>query len=814
MSLLRPIWLNLVILAAIGLQSNAVFAQVFNGLQRPAGSSVSTAGPHHFTIIGHIARPNCYELPTASPSLITFVEFAGELTRDAAGPIRIVRDGRTVQSTFYSETSTVRLLPGDVVVVDGKINQGRVIVRGNQNGADRGNSPVNLAIMGIRDYPVVMTIPSERATVRWVTRQLGLDPQVAQHVKVVAQRQSAAFYPDSRLASGTVLVFQPSHVDPSRLPDDLPLPVKAGRRNAVVAQPLVPTAPLVQQPLSGQQPPNGAAAGQYGAAPGRARVPQLTAEFPAVESQADPPALDPEEQKFVKQLLTDPASVPLDEPTPEVSGRAFVRAPRTTAGPSGSSSVRNETPVESPSTDAASSGATSSDSSNATEEITPVEKDRSPEAPRPYESVPAAPEPLQPLGSSSQSIQDESPTETDAGSKSGNETTSPRNLAESAAGGAGFSLAMQGAGMAAATPPGEIEASADRSGGPPSGGLNEVPVVPAGPVPPGSAGARATADSSAKEMASSQGSRLLPPRPTDLNWPVISILTVGFLGAVAAAFLIYSIANETPQPRTAKIDTSGRYWLDRMIENDIPIVEENVDYPHRKQLFGKPAPIQRIDAGHTSVPRPHFSMPGGKSGVLKENPAVPDAPSPDISGADSDRIVRVHSGRSHMQQKAASIPEPHTSRPAVKPQHEELESNTAAESSTPSSSQPSGVLKDESRKPVNAGKRSFRVDSGGEDNSRQLRADSDQQATDETSESTSTKRGESLAGPEFLKKSHRHRNPSDPESVQVQPSPVVVQGANLLDRILSSVERNPAATKQQAAVEQSEVRQRDERGNS
>ena len=124
MSVLRPIWLNLAILAAFGLQVDAAFGQVFNGLQKQAGISRSAEGPHYFTIMGHIARPNCYELPTSAPSLVTFVEFAGSLTKTAAGPMRIVRDGRTIQSTFYSDKSTLRLVPGDIIVVDGKVNQG------------------------------------------------------------------------------------------------------------------------------------------------------------------------------------------------------------------------------------------------------------------------------------------------------------------------------------------------------------------------------------------------------------------------------------------------------------------------------------------------------------------------------------------------------------------------------------------------------------------------------------------------------------------------------------------------------------------
>jgi protein involved in polysaccharide export with SLBB domain len=96
--------LNLAILAAFGLQADAVFGQVFNGLQKQGGVARSANGPHHFTIMGHIARPNCYEALITTPLLVDVVKLAGGLTPTAGGPIRIVRDGRTVRATLSSST--------------------------------------------------------------------------------------------------------------------------------------------------------------------------------------------------------------------------------------------------------------------------------------------------------------------------------------------------------------------------------------------------------------------------------------------------------------------------------------------------------------------------------------------------------------------------------------------------------------------------------------------------------------------------------------------------------------------------------------
>ena len=769
MSVLRPIWLNLAIFAAIGLQADAVFGQVFNGLQKQAGISRSANGPHFFTIIGHITRPNCYELPTSSPSLVSFVEFAGDLRQTAAGSIRIIRNSRLVQSVYYGDgESTERLVSGDILVVDGKINQGRIILRGNQDSFDDSSAEVTLAITGLRDYTVVMTIPAEKSTIRWVTRHLGLDEGVMNSVKAITQRQSVRVLPDSRLSTGTVLAFDPALVDPSRLPDDLPVPVKAGRQPAATPPPSHrPAGPIVQQPLT--SPPSS----QYGAAPGRARVPTINANPEGPTEDID---LTPDEQTFVKQLLIDPSSVLLDEPTPELSGRALVPQRPNTESPSSTSAARSANVVQDrPTASSAVGSAAVSDAARRNERQVPGYASSSaaesplaqlsnqprphltgisPEAPRPYASEAATPEPLQPFGSSRNAIGDSATL-----SEPNTEVASPTALEDSRSG-SGLSLAMRAANLAA-------KAAAINSNQGSTGSSRETP-------PASSAGALA--------IGSPDGSRLLPPPPSNLNWPVISILTVGFLGAIAACFLIYSIAHENPAPRAAQVDTSGRYWLDRIIDNDIPIEEEAVNYPHKTQLFGKPASIQRIDTSHRSVPRPHFSAPGGKSGVLKENPAMPDAPSPDISDAGQKRIVRIHKG-GPVRQQAAAVPAPHSV--GAKPQRPQPEPGTfefaatAVFGDTGQSSNAASTADEEPAletppKPT----RQFRLDTG--------------HKTAETTAHTAEDR------PAPTRK-----------TVSVQPSRVVVEGANLLDRILSSVDHEQNVARPKAITRTHDERQSD-----
>ena len=563
MSVLRNIGLNLAILAAIGLQVDVAFAQVFSGLQRPAGSSNSVQSPNYFTIRGHIAHPNCYELPTASPSLVGFAQLAGDLTRTAGGSIRIVRDGRTVQSTFYTSKSSMRLVPGDIVVVDGKVNQGRIIHRGNQSPTDSDGGDVSLAITGVRDYPIVLIVPADRATIRWVTRQLGLDVRVASHVKAITQQQSVPVDPDSRLGTGTVLAFDPSQVDQSRLPDNLPVPVKAGRQAPVAAQLPSPMDPLAQQPLTDQH------SGQYGAAPGRAVVPNIGPQSPAYVGPTETLNLPPEEQVFVKRLLTDPDSVPLDDPTPEPQGRAFVSPPmsqqRSISPPAVSSNGSQERAIADAPSNSTGVNEPAGRNSKPAAAVDAVARNTSsgakafsPEATRPYQSVPAVPEQLQPFGGARPgSAEVDSESEHSQAEPGAIASSSPGNAAEDSGNGGGFSFALQATGLAGTAAVAGTEQAVDNVGNvaltsaPSSRGAGPTPVMPDG---------NSLMQAGSTDMTSgSRGSRLLPPPPGGPNWPVVSICVVGLLGAIAASFLIYSIANENPAPRVTKVDTSGRY---------------------------------------------------------------------------------------------------------------------------------------------------------------------------------------------------------------------------------------------------------------
>jgi hypothetical protein len=180
---------------------------------------------------------------------------------------------------------------------------------------------------------------------------------------------------------------------------------------------------------------------------------------------------------------------------------------------------------------------------------------------------------------------------------------------------------------------------------------------------------------------------------------------------------------------------------------------------------------------------------------------MPDAPAPDISDTDHKRIVKLHAGGSAQMQGAAAIPTPHSVGTAAERREnasgvsEFAETvvygdagqlvDSAASSGEPATSDEATISNETSSKKKPG--RHFRLDTG--------HSAADQKTTDEKLRTP----GQSVP----------RRKP-----VAVQPSPVVVQGANLLDRILSSVEHEQTVARPKAAASNRDKRKSDERGQS
>lgn len=568
-----------------------------------------TAGENWFTVMGHVGKPQTYKLPTSSPALVDFVRFAGDLNETASGQVRVVRNGRVAVRLRFSPTSTEKLIPGDVVIIDGKTSQGRIF-RGRNSDAAAG--PIQISLIGIRPWPIVMETVPERATIRWINQQLGQAEAAASHVKAILPRNFAQRDIDTRLGDGTVLIFDPAWVDVSRLPANLPKPIDATRPPEPQSRPEAarPPAPLPLPIGPGLAERAGPAASTV---PGHSAVPTpapITAQPEARNNRDD--------EEFTREILTHPNSVPLESrggpsrpeaghsrvtdqpagrpaPNPTVDARI---APRPDTIGSGEESVDE---IESPLAEPPYSSYVDQ----------PVRIDRGhpvPEITDTGDAIDEGPEPgLVPEPDALTEIQ---PPSADAPTVDEPETPS---------------LALQGAAAASTLKPGSTpdDDGASRSG------------IGSGPLQPELPTTKPQLETDTESASTDSGMGFINAR----NWPATAITIIGCVGLVAAVFMVLSILMQSPEPQPQQVQPqptahSDRYWLDRIINNEMPIEDEPVQIAADEPLFGRPARLVRVDEPHASIPKPHFLKRGGQSGGIPVTPGAPDEPQPEQSDDD------------------------------------------------------------------------------------------------------------------------------------------------------------------------------------
>ncbi|MFP6765989.1 MAG: hypothetical protein VB858_20325, partial [Planctomycetaceae bacterium] len=227
------VWLIPLLVTTFWGPEGLVQAQIFSGTSRLRMMGRASDGPNYFAIMGHIKYPQTYLLPTSAPSLVDFIRFSGGALSSTNGQVLIVRGERIVQQTMLTANSTIKLMPGDLVIIDGGRSGRGSIFRATENAPQRGASsevirPIQIALIGVRPYPVIMQMTPDVATKRWIVRQLGQDISVASSARAVQRRKiSSATGLDSRLSDHTILIFPAGTIDPSRLPQ-LPGPFRAG----------------------------------------------------------------------------------------------------------------------------------------------------------------------------------------------------------------------------------------------------------------------------------------------------------------------------------------------------------------------------------------------------------------------------------------------------------------------------------------------------------------------------------------------------------------------------------------------------------
>lgn len=207
--------------------------QAGNGHKAPRTSAgASTA--YYIGVLGQVARPGVYKFETASPALGELIDAAGGLTTRASRHLRVVRNGRAGQQMYYAPDTQYQLFSGDLVVVPSKDRReadSRSSGRGGvgQSAGSGGGGPVQLALLNLLRRPVVLKVSGRHATVPALVSLLGQSSQAAAGVRVLRPWNvpTGSDANRKRLASGSVLVFDPASVDYDALPPlDRTIPAK------------------------------------------------------------------------------------------------------------------------------------------------------------------------------------------------------------------------------------------------------------------------------------------------------------------------------------------------------------------------------------------------------------------------------------------------------------------------------------------------------------------------------------------------------------------------------------------------------------
>ncbi len=248
----NQVWIRLVLSACFITCCSVPMSADAQGLAAGGGNQ-SRYGQQrgYFGIMGQVARPAVYELPSRFPSLVELVQSAGGLTNQASGSMRIIRKGHFGLRTFYSPDIQSNLLPGDLVVVDTNTSPG---AQGFGSLTDKRLPPseVQLALVNLIGRPVVLKMQSRDATLASIVERLGQRPEVAGTVRVVRtqrlrNRMESIQGSGGVLSSKTVLIFNPSVIDFDRIPL-LPSPYRIGTFDGKLRHRLPASEPITLEP--------------------------------------------------------------------------------------------------------------------------------------------------------------------------------------------------------------------------------------------------------------------------------------------------------------------------------------------------------------------------------------------------------------------------------------------------------------------------------------------------------------------------------------------------------------------------------------
>lgn len=230
----HKVWFAALTLALLSGACNVTRAQtVFRNLELTASPTQQKAV---IGLLGEFNQCAAYEVNRSELNMNAVISGAGGMTPQASGLIRIVRGGRISQEIFYSPEMDLPLMHGDVLIAvksSANLIEDNTVSRSAQSSASRGL--VQIAILNLRDYPIVFGVPAEIADLASILRCLRQPVEqyaaMSEAIKIIpperrrAQAQFKTRKLTTRFESGTVLVLgAPQAMNLSLVPRSLPTP--------------------------------------------------------------------------------------------------------------------------------------------------------------------------------------------------------------------------------------------------------------------------------------------------------------------------------------------------------------------------------------------------------------------------------------------------------------------------------------------------------------------------------------------------------------------------------------------------------------
>jgi hypothetical protein len=222
-----PRWLGVYVLG-LGLIAGLCLPCVVSRAAEP----MPAARPAYFAVLGEVASPGVYELPTGC-TLGQLVRCAGGITRDADGNARVLRGARLAERLFVASSESAILYPGDLILVDRRAT-------GQSTNKLPRDSEVQIGVLNLIERPVVMKMPGDQASLARIVEFLRQPPALVEQIQIVGRsrknvRRSADPERDAvLLASGTVLIFPKRSVRLASVPP-LPDPIAPAQSRPVNA---------------------------------------------------------------------------------------------------------------------------------------------------------------------------------------------------------------------------------------------------------------------------------------------------------------------------------------------------------------------------------------------------------------------------------------------------------------------------------------------------------------------------------------------------------------------------------------------------